>query len=267
MEDVVLSAFTCYFDASGTQHDQLALAVAGFMSTAEKWIEFEEAWKSRLSKSGLKHFHKKELDLARYPGLLDDLARIIRDHTMRKFGMVVRVAELHSRVPEKAYNKWHLNAYSYAGRACAAYVRQWAQSWHARSIPELIFATGDTGRPQLERRLRRDGFTDVRFQPAIDVKDIKTGSIIPAAIPLQAADLLAYELFNPVREMEKTSKPFGSFGRSLLTSTWLILDKIEGEPRVTEDSSLVAFEERVENFSNSGTDLVKLATWMPASRV
>jgi hypothetical protein len=158
-----LSAFTCYFDASGTQHDQLALAVAGFMATAEQWVEFEEPWKERLARSGLKDFHRKAIDPQKYPGLLEDLARIIHDYSRRKFGMVVRVSELHRRVAKEAYQKWNLDAYSYAGRACAAHVRQWATKNHLRSIPELVFATGDAGRDQLEKRLREDGFTGVRF--------------------------------------------------------------------------------------------------------
>jgi hypothetical protein len=260
---ILLSAFTCYFDASGTQHDQLALAVAGFMSTAESWLEFEGVWKARLHKSGLKYFHRKELNLKNHPGLLEDLASIIRDYAMRKFGMVVRVRELHSKVPKADYNKFDLNAYSYAGRACAAQVRMWASKEHLRSLPRLVFAKGDAGRDQLETRLRKDGFTGVAFEPAKDEKDRKTGFIAPGVIPLQAADLLAYELFDPIRQMEQMGKPFGTLGRNLLTSTWFILDKIAGAPRVTEDDSLDTFNERVENFSGDKSQLIRLATWVP----
>jgi hypothetical protein len=262
MEKSSSVAFICYFDASGTQHDQLALAVAGFMSTAEGWLEFEGEWKARLLQSGLTHFHRKEIDLRKYPGLLEDLATITRGHAMRKFGMVVRVSELHRQVPQEEYNQWNLDAYSYAARACAAHVRLWAQKSHLRRVPELVFATGDTGRKQLEIRLRKDGFTAVRFQPAKDEIDRKTGTVTPAAVPLQAADLLAYELFDPIRKMEKLGMVYGSLGRSALSPVWFILDKISGEPQVTEDESLAAFNERIENFSGD-SDLVKLATWMP----
>ncbi|MGD1094541.1 MAG: hypothetical protein ABSB35_21430 [Bryobacteraceae bacterium] len=261
MEKAPLSAFTCYFDASGTQHDQPALAVGGFMSTAEQWLEFEAAWKARLFKGGLKYFHRKELNLKRHPGLLEDLASIIRDYAMRKFGMVVRVAELH-KLPKAEYEDWHLDAYSYAGRACAAHVRLWAKKEHLRSVPRLVFATGDTGRDQLERRLRNDGFTGVAFQPAKDERDRKTGFITPAAVPLQAADLLAYELFDPIRKMENAGMKYGSLGRNTLSPAWFMLDKITGEPQVTEDDSLIAFRERIENFSGD-SDVIKLATWKP----
>jgi hypothetical protein len=125
------------------------LAVAGFLSTAERWLEFEDAWKARLLQVGLKQFHRREIKLRKYPRLLEDLVSIIRDHAMRKFGMVVRVAELHRQLPEKEYDEWNLDAYSYAARACAAHVRQWAAKEHLCWIPELVFAEGDKGRDQL----------------------------------------------------------------------------------------------------------------------
>lgn len=257
------SEFTCYFDASGTQHDQLALAVAGFMSTPDRWREFEQVWLARLAKSGLKEFHRKDLNLTRYPGLLSDLSSIIRDYAMHKFGMVVRVAELHRNMPAGEYDKFHLDAYSYAARGCAAQVRQWAVKRHLRSTPGLIYAKGDAGRGQLETRLRKDGFTDFAFAPAKDETNRKTGSTTPAAVPLQAADLLAYEVFDPIRFMERNGMTFGSLGRSALSSIWFILDKIPGEAQVTEDDSIRAFEERIANFSGDHSQLVRLATWMP----
>jgi hypothetical protein len=55
---------------------------------------------------------------------------------------------------------------------------------------------------------------------------------------------------------------YGSLGRGALSPAWFILDKIAGEPQVTEDESLVAFKERINNFSGD-SDLIKLATWMP----
>jgi hypothetical protein len=178
-----------------------------------------------------------------------------------KFGMVVRVKAFHELVPAEEYNAWHLDAYSYAGRACVAYVRLWADQYHLRSLPEIVFASGDTGRDQLEIRLKRDGFDKVRFQPAIDQVDRKTGFIIPAAVPLQASDLFAYELFAPVRTKEQLEDPRG-INRDYLDPAWFILDKISGEPRVTEDASLKATKERLDNFTGD-MNLVKLAKWMP----
>ncbi|HUP03570.1 MAG TPA: hypothetical protein VMU19_06250 [Bryobacteraceae bacterium] len=231
------------------------------MSTADRWLEFEGAWRERLLKSGLKSFHRSEINPNQHPGLLEDLSSIISSYVLRKFGMVVRVRELH-KIPQAEYDGWHLDAYSYAGRACAAHVRLWAKKEGLRSVPRLVFATGDAGRDQLEKRLRKDAFTGVSFEPAKDVRNRKTGFITPAATPLQAADLLAYELFEPIRRMEEAGLKYGTLGRNALSPQWFILDKISGEPQVTEDDSLLAFKERIENFSGD-SEVVKLATWMP----
>ena len=245
----LLSAFTCYFDASGTQHDQVALAVGGFMSTAERWLEFETEWKRRLAKDGLEYFHRKEIRPERHPGLLDDLAKIIGDYAMRKFGMVVRVRELHRLVSKSILNKWHLDAYSYAGRACAAHVRLWAMENHLRSMPRIVYATGDAGRNQLEKRLRIDGINGVAFESPWDQENRKTGMIDPGAIPLQAADLFAYELFNPTRILEESKQPAD---KDLLSDVWYILDKIEGEAQITSVDNFDQFEKRIRQFFSQG---------------
>jgi hypothetical protein len=255
-----LSAFTCYFDASGTQHDQVALAVAGFMATADSWLDFEKEWLTRLRKSKLDYFHRKEITVERYPGLLEDLARIIQGHAMRKFGMVVRVEALHRLVAKSVYKQWHLDAYGYAGRACAAHVRMWAKQHHQRTMPELVFAKGDTGKEDLEKGLKLDGFSNYTFRPAKDEINRKTGLVDKAAIPLQAADLFAYELFYPVRRIEQTGP---RMGRHELTPVWFILDKVPGEPQVTENASLVNFEERMKQFLGAGGSGVIGSKWMP----
>ena len=171
--------------------------------------------------------------------------------------MVIRVKALHALVPKQDYEAWHLDAYSYAGRACAAHVRLWATSQHLSSVPSLVFAKGDTGRDDLEKALSRDDFTDFVFKPAKDEKNRKTGFIEKAAIPLQAADLFAYELFYPIRKIES-----GIHGHQL-TPIHYFLDKIPGEAQVTEDKSLLEFNERMQHWSGSVGPGVVLAKWMP----
>jgi hypothetical protein len=221
------------------------------MSTAEVWLEFEEAWLARLKQNGLTYFHRSELNIKNHPGLLEDLAHIVRDHAMRKFGMVVRVNALHTLVPKQLYEGWHMDAYSYAGRACVSHVRLWAESEHLRNMPELVFATGDTGRNALEKGLKQDGFLNVQFKPAKDEINKKNGFVDAAAVPLQAADLFAYELFYPIRDIESSRIRREEY---TLTPLQLILDKVPGEPHVTEDATFEFFEEKMRYASGAGSD-------------
>ena len=130
------SAFIAYLDASGTDHDQPVLAVAGFVALAEQWVEFEPPWKRRLEKDGLEFFHMSEVN-RKFKGrsderkqLLQDLAQIVEFHVGVKVGCCV-VNEGVAQIPESDRRRWHMNAYSLAGRSCAAQIRLWGKSWGA----------------------------------------------------------------------------------------------------------------------------------------
>ena len=51
---------TVGFDASGKEADQEHLVVAGFVSSANDWINFEKAWRERLKEGGKEYFHRSE---------------------------------------------------------------------------------------------------------------------------------------------------------------------------------------------------------------
>jgi len=85
--------------------------------------------------------------------------------------------------------------------------------------------------------MQKDGFPDPLFKPMKDTK-LKNGSIEQGAIPLQAADLYAFELFDAMRTIEQGKK------LPVISEPLSILDKICGEPHFTSN-------ERVEWFSRA----------------
>jgi hypothetical protein len=52
--------FTAYLDESGTHGDGEWVAVAGWLSTPERWAEFEREWLTALSDFGISRFHMVE---------------------------------------------------------------------------------------------------------------------------------------------------------------------------------------------------------------
>ena len=235
--------FTAYFDASGSEEDQPNLAVAGFISNAESWMEFEDRWLERLHRDDLAYFHTSEFNSSqgqfvegwkdnevRRTRLIVDLVQIIKETANRKVGMVVLNKNVQAGFSEEQRLRWHIRSYSLAGRTCAARVREWAESWHASSVPELVFEEGDSGRDELTRLLvEESGFAHPIFKPKNDRLD-KHGMVVKAAVPLQASDLLAYELFDPVRKIAKD----GYIRR--IKRTFQELDKIPGPVGIiTED--------------------------------
>jgi hypothetical protein len=69
--------------------------------------------------------------------------------------------------------------------------------------------------------VEESGFAHPIFKPKNDRLD-KHGMVVKAAVPLQASDLLAYELFDPVRKIAKD----GYIRR--IKRTFQELDKIPG---------------------------------------
>jgi prophage tail gpP-like protein len=140
--------FTAYFDASGSENDQLCLAVGGFVATDQDWVTFERQWLTRLAEDGLQRFHTKELqawEREKRTKLINDLIELIAGTVARKFGAVVQNDSL-SLLSADERRKWHIRPYSLAGRVCAAHIRQWSTRDRIGYVPNLIFADGDLGK-------------------------------------------------------------------------------------------------------------------------
>jgi hypothetical protein len=235
--------FTAYFDASG-KRDQLVLAVAGFVARAEDWIDWEGEWLDRLAQDGLPYFHARELP--HWPDwkkarLVEDLSAIIRNRVAFKTGVVVANSHLEKVFSEVQRKQWRMEAYAVAGKTAAQSMRLWAASWGGR-IPELVFERGDDGQGQLCDLMASQGYPAPIFKPKKAYKDRKSGIIQEPAIPLQAADLLASELFRRVRAYQRDGHICPDFAR--LSPN---LDKIPGDCGTVESDRLKlikqAFEE------------------------
>jgi hypothetical protein len=229
-----LAMFIAYFDGSGTASSQPVVTVAGFLSSAEKWVDFEVNWISRLKDDGLPYFRTTEFNASRGPfkvgwkdnkirrdKLIRDLVEIIGSYANRKFGAGITVRNLKAFSPSER-KRWHISAYSLAGRSCAGKVRQWAKSWSG-PMPEIVFEEGDEGESDLRKTLLEDeDFKNVQFRPKKDGIN-KSGIPVKGVIPLQAADLMAYEMFDPYRKIHND----GYIRR--IKTTYEKLERIPGE--------------------------------------
>ena len=200
-----MAEFTACFDASGSPHDPATpfLAVAGFLSSADSWIEFSESWKVRLAEDGLEYFHMVDFAQStnhfegwrpqepRRQKLLGDLVDLIKSHAFQQFGQAVRLSEHNEYLDDRFKEEFHLTAYTLAARTCAGYVRRWLEGEGLDSTQfTLVFEEGDLGQDKLKKRLEDDGF-GVNFRPKTD--RIRSGMLHRGFIPLQAADIWAYE--------------------------------------------------------------------------
>jgi hypothetical protein len=198
-----LSAFTCYFDAGGKEADQVALSVAGFVATAEQWIEWERPWRERLAEDNLTVFHYNELSAMAEDireRLVEDLCLIIRNHVVRKTGAVVLTYDVKTYLPENVRHDWRIDSYALCGRTVAKEVAVWA-SRDACRIPELVYEDGDVGKGKLMDLLTDYGYPSPIFKWKNNRTNKKTGLPEVGAPPLEAADLLAYKMFDQARRL------------------------------------------------------------------
>jgi hypothetical protein len=244
-KEVTLSMLTAAFDASGHEADQLCLVVAGFASSASDWREFDREWKKRLSEDGLVYFHMVEFaqfakqfkdwrgQEERRKKLLGDLLKIISTYTYRKFGAIIVNSTFQGRLSQQVRDAFRLNAYSLAGRSCVADVnRWWVERERIKTPPvEHVFEDGDIGKGRLMERMSRDGYPTPDFRRK---KDSYTpeGILIPAFTPLQAADFLAYELFEGTKKIETDG--------SVDNLRWPLQEflSMTGEPGIYEEEDL-----------------------------
>jgi hypothetical protein len=244
------------FDASGKE-DSACLVVAGFISSHEDWSSFNKEWLARLKEDDLTYFHmvdfanfKKQFangwqdNEPRRRRLLGDLVGIIKSHTYRLFSSSI---EMHTFNTLSTENKkeYSLNAYVLAARSCAADVRRWQEREKFTPPTAYAFEDGDGGKGKLEKRFLDDNLSKPVFKLKKDTVQ-PDGSTIRGYTPLQAADLLAYELHKPHRDLLAGKPRIPRFRWALKE-----LLRVPGEPGYYTPKNLRDLNERLEGLSES----------------
>lgn len=198
-----MAALTAYFDAAGDEHSQVALAIGGFISSAERWREWEKPWRERLAKDGLEVFHRNELGrmaAEKREQLEDDLCGILVQHAFAKSGVAVLHRDVQSALPESLRDEWRITSYALCGINVAKEMMIWLSQWSGR-MPDLVYEDGDVGKGKLITLLVKHGYPAPIFKLKKRSLNRKSGLTIEGASPLEAADLLAYRLFDRARAM------------------------------------------------------------------
>jgi len=196
--------FSAYFDASGTCDSQV-LTVAGFVSTVNKWMRFEEEWTTILKREGIKVFHmtdfvssKREFAegwkgaTARRRAFISSLASCIQRNVNKSFRSTLVVRDY--KTVNAVFNSGNNRGLPYAlcSIICTYTLRRWAERKKADKRLLYYFEDGDKGKGDFERLHQRIYHTS----PLFLTKD--------QSIPLQAADFAAWKLKTAVQEAIKS---------------------------------------------------------------
>lgn len=238
-QKVILSMFGTAFDASGHESDQPLLVVAGFVAPASVWEEFSDDWKDRLARDGLEYFRLNEFiswnaEESVKRSLLADLMNIIRCNASRKFGICVHLKGFSSLISKEAKDEWRMNAYVLGGMECMTRADWWAASEKIQAPLLHTFEEGDVGTGRLSDLAIRCQLLAPRFAPGKkDRLHPITSEVIPAFVPLQAADWLAGEYFlENKRKLQNVPK------RSESRWPYTQFDDMPGKIIVADDSKL-----------------------------
>lgn len=193
-----------YFDESGTHAGSEAVAVAGYLATPEEWESFEVEWRAALAEWGLDYFH-----MSKFANRIGEYASWTEDDRRERFVRLVNITNKHvlgsvgTVIPLALYDA----TFSVGGPAraktggpygLAAFCNMMSVADLVRDLrgePSVAYVleSGAVGRHQITKLLL-DNMNDPESQKQFRLLSLAFQDK-RQFVPLQAADILAYELY------------------------------------------------------------------------
>jgi hypothetical protein len=195
-----MAIFSAYFDES-TGNNSPVLVVAGFLSDDAHWSLFETEWKAALSEFGISAFHMQHFaaqkeafwgwEEATRRALLGKLLGIIKHRVLLGFASVVHVDAFESVFAGPRRSAIG-SPYNLCCLSCAVQIGEWARSNYQIEPVGYFFDAGHKNAGgALETLLEQKNDPDLieyRIGPIAFESD-------EVLVPIQAADLAAYEIW------------------------------------------------------------------------
>jgi hypothetical protein len=196
-----MSHFAAYFDESGT-HGSPILTLAGYIATVEQWAEFSREWDELLKQEALTHFHMSKFEARRgeFDGWDNErrlrvqkrLLGIIKRRVTLGVFCAVNLAAYEETMTEFRRTNFG-SPYNFCVKLCLAFVSFWAQEYKRKEPIAYVIEHGAGYNKEINRSFA-DMFASQEWRQIF-----RLGSLSfvdkKAALPLQAADLLAYEVW------------------------------------------------------------------------
>ncbi len=213
-----------YFDRSELFKPEGVVAVAGYLSPAEGWIDFEKRWREVLSDCRIRCFHMTDFEAGQGEFLgwskvkkLDCIKRLlgIINRTVAFGGAAsVRTAD-YVAVPDADRKP---PVYAFCATQAVVQVMRWIRDRRRSAAPvACVFELGDEGAGAITDALNSAKRRYSEFDKRLWSVSFESKMNM---VPLQAADLLAYETAKQVlRNTGLDQRPIRKSLKRLLTRT------------------------------------------------
>jgi hypothetical protein len=198
-----MTEYAAYFDDSGHPDDQEAVVVAGFIASEHEWLLFEREWHEILDREGMESFHMTDFEKSKvWPphkkeAVLRRLIDTIRVRTVKSISSGVFMSDYRQINEQRAFEETVGTPYALAGRTVTKALNDWKSSLASDDKLLVFFEDGTKHKGDFIDAMKRDELPCPAFLKKRE------------ATPLQAADLLAWEVFHAF----KTKQPRPSLRR------------------------------------------------------
>jgi hypothetical protein len=220
-----------YMDASGSHAEAERCIVAGYWGGKSEWARFERAWNAVLDSEGVSEFHAKLFwqrqpitgrrfgeyagwTDARHRAFVDQLLNTIQKHRVVPFGMAVDLAEWKKEPAyyRKIYSGFHqadeikdsaLHSVYLAFMCAAARVASYCNP----GVKVNFYFDKDPHMARIAQCFQILKHDPIKNDPLMDAFGQLAFVDSKDAAPIQAADLLAYELHRYGKRKDQQAKP------------------------------------------------------------
>ena len=203
---LLTSKLTGYFDGSGAPHQikNKVLIVGGFVATEDRWLIFEDAWRTLLDKEGIQCFHMSDFIVCKRAfadwknkdrkrkAFLSALCDVVIELRPISFASGVNLWDWQLVNLNYELEENNFQPYALAGWSCIGRMRDWCDAnGHDPARTVYMFEEGDLHQSNLRRRAKKD------YGILIQTEEKKN------LLQLQSADFGAWQLLNVMREHER----------------------------------------------------------------
>jgi hypothetical protein len=206
--DSIFVMLTAYFDDSGTSDEEPVVAVAGYIGSVALWNIFNKRWRAFLSKHGIKQMHRADLEsfYGEFKGWNGPLRTefvkkahaIIRECTFAPLGVAIVKSQFDEAFADGTVAQ-KFGAYAFCVHGALAAIGEWCKAKNVREPIRIVFEKGSKDQELINRNIRILSETpqEKRHPDAYVIQGWSFDD--KSVLPLQAADVVAYELYKVIK--------------------------------------------------------------------